>query len=265
VELTGNNYTRNDWRKLLSTRRGTILVAAVCAIVAAGILILAMQRYRHNVDTEGNPQTVLVASGLIQKGTSGDAIASGQLFKPSSIATKQASTGAIADTAQLHGKVAAADIYPGQQLTASDFTTGGGLPGELAPDQRAMTITLDSAHGMVGQVHGGDHVDVYAGLNLEPGGGHSVPVLRLLMANVPVLTAGSSGGGGGLSANNPQSQQSNITLKVADNETGALAFAADNGKVWLVLRPANATVSTAPATTSAQSLLARPLATGGTK
>src|SRR4051794_31610857 len=83
VELTGKNYTRNDWRKMLSTRRGTILVAVACPVVAAGILIFAMQRYRHNVDNEGHPETVLVASGLIQKGTSGDAIASGKLFNPS--------------------------------------------------------------------------------------------------------------------------------------------------------------------------------------
>ena len=53
MELTSKNYTRNDWRKLLSTRRGTIIVAGVCALVAAGILLLAMNRYRHNVDTSG--------------------------------------------------------------------------------------------------------------------------------------------------------------------------------------------------------------------
>ena len=79
MELTGNRYARGDWRKLLATRRGTILVAAVCAAIAAGILVFAMQRYRHHVVAENNPETVFVANALIQKGTSGDAIAAQQL------------------------------------------------------------------------------------------------------------------------------------------------------------------------------------------
>jgi Flp pilus assembly protein CpaB len=254
VELTGNNYTRNDWRKLLSTRRGTILVAVVCALVAAAILIFAMQRYRQNLDTEGNPETVLVASALIQKGTAGNAIASEQLFKPTSIATKQVSAGAIADTSQLRGKVAAADVYPGQQLTASDFTTGGGLPSELAPNQRAMTITLNSAHGMVGLIQDGDHVDVYGDVDLEAGG-RGAQVERLLMSNVQVLKAGTNAGGGGLGGSNPQTEESNVTLKVNDSQAGVLAYAAtDPDRVWLVLRPAKATSPASSSTVTAQTL-----------
>lgn len=255
MELTGNNYTGSDWRKLLATRRGTVLVAAACALVAAGILIFAMERYRHNVNSEGAPETVLVANGLIQKGTSGDAIASEALFKTTTVATKQASSGAFADTAQLHGKIAAADIYPGQQLTAADFTAGGGLTSELAPDQRAMTVTLDSSHGMIGQLHAGDHVDVYAGLSAQPGGGHTTQLLRLLMSNVDVLIAAKAGEGGGLSGSNPQNENGNVTLRVAARQAGELAYASDSGNVWLVLRPANATATTPTTITTAQSLL----------
>ncbi len=260
MELTGNNYTRNDWRKMLATRRGTVLIAAACALVAAAILIFVMERYRHNVNAEGTPETVLVASGLIQKGTSGDAIASEQLFKPTTVATKQAAAGVLADTAQLHGKVAAQDIYPGQQLTSADFTTGSGLTAELGPTQRAMTIPLDSSHGMIGQLHPGDHVDVYAGLSPE-GVARGVAVLRLLMSNIDVLVAAKSGEGGGLTGGSPQTQQGNVTLKVSASQAGQLAYASDNGKVWLVLRPANA-ATTSTAVTSAQSLLQ---STGGEK
>jgi Flp pilus assembly protein CpaB len=253
VELTGKNYTRNDWRKMLSTRRGTVFVAGVCAAVAALILVVAMNGYRQSVNTAGNPATVLVAGSLIQKGTSGDAIAAGQLFKPTTVASKQVTGGAFADSAQLHGKVAAVNIEPGQQLTASDFTGNGGLATQLGPNQRAVTITVDSAHGMVGQIHEGDHVDVYA--DLESAAGRSGSVVRLLTTNTPVLKAASGGsqglGGGG----NPQSQQSNVTLKVRDDQAGELVFASDNGKLWLVLRPANASAASAPFVVTAQSLL----------
>lgn len=265
MELTGKNYTRNDWRKLLATRRGTVIVAGVCALVAAGILLLAMNRYRHNVNTSGNQETVLVAGSLIQKGTSGGAIASEHLFTPQSVAVKQVSAGAVADTAQLQGKVAASDIYPGQQLTAADFVAKGGLSSELGPTQRAITISLDNAHGMVGQLQAGDHVDVYAGVNVEPRGGRSEPALRLLMTDIKVLDAGSSsrGGLGGGNANS----SSNVTLTVSDSQAGALAYASDNGKVWLVLRPADATSSNSSPAITAQSLLlgSKPIGAGGSK
>jgi Flp pilus assembly protein CpaB len=229
-----------------------VIVATACALIAAGILIFAMARYRHSLNSEGGQETVLVAGGLIQKGTSGDAIASEQLFRPSSIATKQVSTGAIADTAQLHGKVAAQDIYPGQQLTAAELTASGGLIGQLAPSQRAVTIPVDSAHGMVGQIHDGDHVDVYAAFELEPeSGGRNHPVLRLLMSNVQVLKAASESGGG-LGGG---SGKADVTLNVTDAQAGPLAFAADNGKLWLVLRPANTSVTAPSSIVTVQSLL----------
>ena len=66
MELTGNKYTRTDWRKFLATRRGTVMVAGACALLAAAILIFAMQRYRHSISTEGNPETVFVATQEIQ-------------------------------------------------------------------------------------------------------------------------------------------------------------------------------------------------------
>jgi hypothetical protein len=46
-----------------------------------------------------------------------------------------------------------------------------------------------------------------------------------------------------------------VTLDVTEAQAGPLAFSADNGKVWLVLRPAN-TSSTAPSSiVTVQSLL----------
>jgi hypothetical protein len=139
---------KDGWRKVLATRRGTVLVATVCAVVAALIIIIAMNSYRHNVNAENSPETVFVASGLIQKGTSGEAIASDQLFKATSIATKQVSTGAIADAAQLHGR-STANIY--QVSSSPPQTHRERWPQRNPPNQRATTITVDSAHGMVGR------------------------------------------------------------------------------------------------------------------
>jgi pilus assembly protein CpaB len=214
----------------------------VCTLVAAGILLLAASSYRHSVSASGQPETVFVASTLIQKGTPGDVVSSQNMFRTERIVAKQASVGAIADAVFIYGKVAATDIRPGQQLTLSDFSTGVGVVSQLAPAERAISIPLDTSHGLTGVIHPGDRVDVYAGLNTSVNRGNSVASagasLRLLLSNVPVLSVGQSaaGGLGGGSVN----QQSNVILKVNAGDAGALAFASDNGDVWLILRGANA-------------------------
>lgn len=234
MELTGNRYASSDWRKLLSTRRGTVAIAALCTVVAAAILVYAASRYRQSVRSGAGVQTVLVANGTILKGTPGDVIASQQLFHTQSIAAGQVSSGAIADTAMLHGKVAAVDINPGQQLAASDFTTSGGYVSELAPDERVISVPLDASHGLQGVVQAGDRVDVYA--DLEGSGGTSGAVTVLIATNIPVLAI-DQGSGSGLGAGGAQSD---VVLKVKADEAGAFALASDHGKVWLVLRGSDA-------------------------
>ena len=253
MELTGKRYTRPDWRKRLSTRRGTALVALACAVLAGGTIVFAMSRYRSSVVASGNPETVLVASQAIPKNTPGAVIADNSLAKATQIVAKQVVSGAIADTSALHGEVAVRDISPGEQLTAADFTTNGGFPAQLAPAERAMTLSLDSEHGMIGVINTGDHVDVYAGVSEQVSGGQTSPILRLLIPNVAVLKAGSDTNSTGIAQGSNSTSQ--VTLNVPDSEVGALAWAADNGKVWLVLRPANATATPAPSTITVQSML----------
>lgn len=241
MELTGNRYTRSgDWRKLLATRRGTVAVAAICVLLAAGILIYAASRYRDSVQSSGGTRTVLVANGTIPKGTPGDTIASQQLFHAQSVAAKQVTAGAVADTAVLRGKVAAADISPGQQLTAGDFTTSGGYVSQLAPDERVISLPLDSSHGLKGVVEVGDRVDVYADMSLEGGRiSTSSSVSALLVSNVPVLAVNQNAGAG-LGSSGGIGQQSDVVLKVKASDAAALAYSSDHGKVWLVLRGSNA-------------------------
>jgi Flp pilus assembly protein CpaB len=244
VELTGNKYAGNDRRGLLSTRRSTVVIAIVCTLVAAGILAYAASRYRQSVQHSAGVQTVLVANATILKGTSGDVVATQQLFHTQSIAVKHVSAGAIADTAVLHGQVAAADISPGQQLTLGEFTASGGYASQLAPDERVISIPLDASHGLSGVAQAGDRVDVYAGLNLDVnrsgGSGALGASVRLLVSNVPVLAVDQNAGSGGLGGGGGAGQQADIVLKVKARDAGALAFASDTGKIWLVLRGPNA-------------------------
>lgn len=259
-------FGRRNWRALLTTKKGATVVGLACVVVAGALVLAAMSSYRKSVNAGVAPQTVFVASQLIAKNTPASVIAQGNLFKPVQVHSNQVAAGSITDMSFLHGKVAATDIYPGEQLTAADFTTAGGLPAQLGPNERAVTLSLDQAHGMVGTLQTGDHVDVYAGLQLQSSVGQDTTVLRLLMANVPVLKAPSQSSGGGVGG--PQANSTSmVTLGVDTSQVGALAYAADNGKVWLVLRPAGAAATTPPSLVTVQSLLfgTKPLATTGAK
>lgn len=227
-------------QRLTSTRGGTIALAALAACLAGISIVVYLNKYRHSVTAEGAPVTVLVAKRTIEKGTPGAAIAAGGLFTTSTIRESQLRNGAFSDPTSLTGRTAAHILYPGQQLTASDFVAGAASQAAtLTKAERLISIPLDAAHGLIGQVEAGDHVDVLVGFNVIPlgpggtpvNGGQSRPVLRMVMQNIPVISIASKGSLGG-------AQTTNVTLRATAAQAEELAFASDNGKVWLVLRPA---------------------------
>lgn len=227
-----------DGKGPLSSRNGSVLAAVVTAALAGLIIMVFLNQYRDNVNKDGVPTPVLVADKLIEQGSSGDTIGAAGLFKADEVPRDQLKEGAVTDAATLRGKVAVEDILPGQQLTAADFKSAGrGVVTKLGPDQRAMKIALDGAHGLIGTVARGDHVDVLSGFLVDSATGRQRPILRTLMQNLLVLDAPAAvtdGKGGGGSA-----KPKEVTLRVTDKQAPKLAFAADNGKVWLVLRPQN--------------------------
>jgi Flp pilus assembly protein CpaB len=243
--------------RLVSTRRGSVFVAAAAAALAGVLILVYVDRYRKSVKAEGAPVTVLVARQAIAKGTSGDVIATKALYTATTIREGQLLDGAISDPSSLRGKVAAHDIVPGSQLTAADFARGSSsLAGSLTDTQRVISIPLDTAHGLIGQISAGDRVDVYGGFNVIPlnpdgtpvAGGQSRPVLKLLMSDVPVVSVGGKNGALG-------SSTTDVDLKVSETGAAQLAFASDNGKIWLALRPAAGAKSTQPPFVSLETLL----------
>ena len=241
MEFTTKKFNIPRVRGLPSSRRGAVVLAAACAVAAGVIVLVALNHYKQSVSLANKPETVLVATGTIQKGTSGDLIAQEQLYKPLSILSKNVAAGAFTNAAVLQGEVATQVILPGQQLTAADFTVStGSLAGQLTRTQRAVSIALDPEHGLVGELAPGDRVDVYGALT-PPGNG--VPVVKLLISNALVLkTPAASGGLTGGTAGT-------VVVAVGENQVGPLTYTAENGKVWLALRPGAAATASSGLTT----------------
>jgi Flp pilus assembly protein CpaB len=223
---------------LLSTRRGNLIIAAVAAAIAGILLVAFLHSYKHSL-TDKTPSKVVVADRLIPKGASADVLASsGVGLNVESVAHNRLKTGALADAAALHGEVAARDIFPGEQITAADFKRPTDpLLAQVQGADRVITLPLDPAHGLVGEVHPGDHVDVLGSFSGTGSAGQQTqPFTRVLARNVLVLGAPARNPTrNGL--NNNSTQTANITLRVSNAVSAILAYASDNGKVWLVLRP----------------------------
>jgi len=231
-------------QNLFTTRRGSLLVGAAAAVLAGIILLAYLHQYRNSVNSASAPVSVLVAKNLIQKGTPGDIIGTSSQFQVASVPKGQLQTGALTDPAALSGRVAVTDIYPGQQLTAGYFAFAppGTLQTKISGSDRAISVQIDSEHGMVGQIGAGDHIDIFVGVN-RLGSGGSQPIIKLLMEDITVLRA-PVGTGSGL-----------YTLRVTGRQAAVLAYASDNGKLWFVLRPASGAKTVIPGFISAQSLL----------
>jgi Flp pilus assembly protein CpaB len=244
-------------QKLISTRRGSLYIAILAALIGGILILVYLNRYRDNVNAGGVPVTVLVARRTIPKGTPGTLVASKTLFTATTIRESQLRDGAFSDPASLTGKIATRDIYEGSQLTAADFSASAtSLASTLTDRQRIVSIPLDSAHGLSGDLQAGNRVDIYAGFNVIPlkldgtpaNGGTARAMLREIMQNIEVVSVS---GNNGVGAN----RTSNVTLRVNDRQAAELAFASDNGKVWLALRPSAGAKASPPAIVSVETLL----------
>jgi Flp pilus assembly protein CpaB len=226
-------------RKLTSTREGTLALAVLAALIAAATLLMFMHGYKRTLDASAEPVTVLVAKDGLPKGSSGDLIARKGLFQATGFKREQVKDGAITDPASLRGVVAVHDIVRGQQLTTSDFAKPSDpVLSRLGADERAISIPLDEAHGIIGRIAAGDHVDVLAGFEVQSdGASRPRPIMRTLLQDVEVLQAPpvSDTATKPLTATGGQTQ--NVVLRVPEKQMGELAFSSDNGKVWIVLRP----------------------------
>jgi pilus assembly protein CpaB len=230
--------------KLLTTRRGTLTLGIVAAVLAAIALLVYLNQYRNSVDSGAQPVSVLVAKSLIQKGTPGNIVGSTHLYALSTIPRKQVKTGAFVDPATLTGKVAATDVYPGQQLTEADFVAANGaaLTQNLASDQRAVVVPLDSPAEVGGQIVAGDHVDVWVAFNAQSANGVSRPLVREALQDIYVM--GTNGG--------------NVTLRATPKVAGMLIYASPNAKIWLTLRPAVGSKASQPPVITSNDLLGLP-------
>ena len=223
----------------MSSRGWAIALGIGAVVLAAILLVVYLDRYRDRVGGENAPTPVLVAKQLIPAGTPGTLVASQSMYAPTTLPQKEVVVGAISDPAYLSGRAAAADIFPGSQLTATSFAASdtASVDSQITGTQRAFAISIDGVHGVSSQVMPGDSVDVYISVGGE---------VRLFRPNVKVLTTptypGPAGGG-------------NLVLRTETKDAATWLYAADNTQLIFVLRPVVGAKATKPSRANASTVL----------
>ena len=223
----------------MSSRGWAIALGIGAILLAAILLIVYLDRYRARVGGESAPTPVLVAKQYIPAGTPGTLIASGPMYTPTTLPRKEVEVGAISDPQYLSGRAASAEIFPGQQFTATDFATSdtASVDSQITGEQRAISVSVDQIRGSLSQVQAGDSVDIYIAVT---------GAVKLFRPDVKVLAIPSVPGPTG---------GSNLILRVPSKDAAKFAYAVDNAQLWLVLRPVVGAKPTKPTTATAASVI----------
>jgi Flp pilus assembly protein CpaB len=230
VKLSQRRLARPSLGGLLATRQGSLTLALLCAVCAAGVLMFALGRYKTGLKPTVQQATVLVSSGEIHKGTTGQEIAAQHLYKSTPVVSTQIAPGALNDAASLAGQTARVDILPGQQLVTSDFSVLVGLDQTLAKNQRAVAVSIAESPGITDALQAGNRVDVYSMFTPKSG----TPELLLLNPNAEVLKPATPVA---VRSGSQTITGSSMLLALDDNKASQVIFAALQGSLYLSLRP----------------------------
>lgn len=248
MKLSQRRLARPSLGGLLATRQGSLTLALLCAVCAAGVLMFALGRYKTSLKPAVQQATVLVSTGVIHKGETGQEIAAQHLYKSTPVVSTQVAPGALSDAVAIAGQTARADILPGQQLTAADFSTLVGLDQTLARNQRAVAVSIGESPGITDALQAGNRVDVYSLFTPKTG----APELVLLNANAEVLKPATPVA---IKSGSQTITGSSMLLALDDNKANQVIFSALQGSLYLALRPLKSS-QTPPYATNLSSVLA---------
>ena len=111
-----------------------------------------------------------MAKRLIERGSAADVLADQGVFQRVSVRKDELKQGAIVDPSTLEGKLAAGDIYPGEQITSADFSAV--YPRaihKLSGPERAVAIPTDAVRTNTTELRAGDRVDILGAFELDRG------------------------------------------------------------------------------------------------
>jgi len=152
-------------------RRAVAVTGAVVLAVLGTFLLVSYVRGAEQRALEGEELvTVLVVEAPIAEGTDAESLHGA--VREEDVPVKVHATGSVSNLADLAGRVAAIDLVPGEQILESRFVTEEAYATrtriEVPPDLLQVTISLDPARAVGGQLLACDHVAVISSFEAFP-------------------------------------------------------------------------------------------------
>ena len=172
----------------MGNRRTVILiVAVVVALVAAGAIYSYLNSVQDRAYNDAKLVKVFRVEKDIAKGLPGEQAIDQEYVKSGDIPQKYRPTTALTDINAIRGKVALNNLSTGQIVVDGMFVdprvANVSFAQRIPPGQVAVSISVDTVHGVAGFIAPGDQVNILAS---APDG------TRYLFQNVNVLAVGST-------------------------------------------------------------------------
>ncbi len=232
------------------------LLSATCAVVLAGVgaagLVAWAQNAKDSAEAQQAQTTVVIVDTHVPKGADAATILAGT--HEGTVQQKNLAAGAITSDAQIGNQVAAADLYPGDQLVTTRLAAQveAGIP----EDKVQISATLTAERAVGGTIKAGDTVGVYLSFDpfdtnrpqtdtttpeKTPNTTH-MEFQHVLVTNVQSTTDPSS------SDNKDGVQKVSsagyiVTLALTPAQSERFVFATEFGHVWLSNQPATVSES----------------------
>lgn len=228
------------------------IVALVLAVVGTMLLVSYVQGSEARAQADLQPMQVLVVEKQIARGATMDQIQ--QSVRLASLPTASVPNGALKSLDGLDGKVAAADLVPGEALLGvrlvdpNSLAAAGSVP--VPEGMQEVSVQLEAQRVVGGRLAAGDTVGVVALFSNGAGKSPELESGQQIFHKVLVTSVQRSIGKASTSDDpeeqaNTQLPEGQLLVTFARNDVDAatLAFAAEFGKLWLTKEPESATES----------------------
>ena len=238
----------------MTYRLRNIGIAVALALVAGLLTVFYVTNYKKEVRSAEADVTVYVASKDIPAGTSGEEVMSGGYLTKQEVAKRSVTPGAISTPEQLEGRLAAAPVYAGEQVTTRRFTTEQqkGVRAQLTGNKRALELPGTKQQLLAGTLQDGDHVDVVGSWNVPES--DTRHYARVILRDIAVLNA-PDGTDTSTKLTDPNNGAYSVMLMLTDAQAQKLWWVSQNGTWTLQLRPTNDAADSPESAESAGSLL----------
>lgn len=223
----------------MNTRR-TALIAAILLAIGTGWMTLNYINGIKRANISEQRVVVVAATDVPARAT-----ITAEMLRQVQLPATAIEPDAIADPAEVTGKVALISIPAGGQLAVSKIGSAAlsALPVRLSPGKRAVSILIDKVRGVSGLLQPGDRVDIIA---IPPRNGDQVPAAATILRGIRVLAVGDTLETASATPSPEEEASTTVTLELTPSQSDLVAMADQNATLRLALRSPRESIDSEP-------------------